>query len=141
VHQTVIKVLVRLSLRLQRPNDGRYFHEVRACAGDDVDEFQPLAPAISMVTRLTSMISSKRIGAGPPEWTASTNAFTQTFCPLCCRHKIHLAEARPAEPGKFSKVIELQDASRSEGLQPFFGKRLAAVGEVVDRADRSIGKK
>jgi len=41
---------------------------------------------------------------------------------------------------QFAEVIQAQHRAAGEHLQPLLGKGLAAVGEVVHRADRTIRK-
>ncbi len=58
----------------------------------------------------------------------------QAAWPLSCRHRFILREARPAEAGQTAEVVQLQHAAGGEHLEPLLRERLAAVGEVVDRA-------
>jgi hypothetical protein len=55
--------------------------------------------------------------------------------------QIHFAEARPAKAGQLAEVVQLQHPTASKDLQPFFREALAAIGEVMHRADRAVCKR
>src|SRR5258708_5571571 len=62
------------------------------------------------------------------------------FLTLVLLPQVHAGEAGPAEAFQFLEVVQLQDASLREDLDPLLRERLRAVREVVDRTDGSVRK-
>ena len=60
--------------------------------------------------------------------------------PFVLLPKIHARETLPTPAAQLAEVVQLKHAARAEDLKTLLGKALVAVGQVMDAADRAIGK-
>ncbi len=129
----------------RRANDRRDLHEVRPRTGDHVDERWLSRRALQCLRQLDSDAADlehlvEGIGDAPPCSTACTKAAAQALCPCpgatgtCCGSR---ASRSRAAGGSCRAAARRPPA---EDLEPLLRERLAAVGEVVDGADRAVGE-
>ena len=59
---------------------------------------------------------------------------------LVLRPEIHPAETWPTVATQLAKVIELQNTPRTEDFQALFRKGLMTIGQVMNRAERTVSK-